>query len=176
MAASQAEAREPEASAPFLKDASTVLIREKTPREAHDVFQRALRAGKAGLCITRAYPKKVRERFGDADFRIIWLSNVGKENAVRPKDLEKLSLSVEQFLSGRGSVILIDGIEYLVTNNNFITVLRLVQAIRDRVAIHGATLLLSVNPSALDAHQMTLLEAEVDKVIEGVAGSTTRPP
>jgi len=105
------------------------------------------------------------------DLRILWLSNVGKENSVRPKDLEKLSLSVEQFLGGTTGVILIDGLEYLVTNNNFITVLRLIQSLRDQVAINGAVLLLSVNPSALDAHQMTLLEREVDRVIPGKTSS-----
>jgi len=167
--AGHAEPADAEGAAKLLKESSTYLIEEKTPSEAYDLFRTALQAGKTGLCITRVYPKKVRERFGDADLRILWLSNVGKENTVRPKDLEKLSLSVEQFLGGTTGVILIDGLEYLVTNNNFITVLRLVQSLRDQVAINGAVLLLSVNPSALDAHQMTLLEREVDRVIPGKA-------
>ncbi|TLZ94668.1 MAG: DUF835 domain-containing protein, partial [Methanobacteriota archaeon] len=101
------------------------------------------------------------------------LSNVGKEDTVRPKDLEKLSLAVEQFLAREKGVILLDAIEYLVTNNNFITVLRLVQSIRDQVAINSGVFLLSVNPSALDPHQLTLLEKEVDRVIPGSSGART---
>jgi len=66
---------------------------------------------------------------------------------------------------------LIDRLEYLVTNNNFITVLRLIQSMRDQVAINGAVLLVSVNPSALDAHQVTLLEREADRVIPGKPSS-----
>jgi len=152
---------------PLLSESSTYLIKEAAPEEAYSLFLIALQTGKAGLCITRVFPQKVRNRFEMPDLRILWLSNVGKENAVRPKDLEKLSLSVEQFLAREKGVILMDGIEYLVTNNNFITVLRLVQSIRDQVAIHNAIFLLSVNPSALDEHQMTLLEREVDRVVEG---------
>jgi archaellum biogenesis ATPase FlaH len=61
---------------------------------------------------------------------------------------------------------LLDGIEYLITNNNFLTVLRLVQSLRDQIAVNKATLLLSVNPSTLDSHQLNLLEREVDGVID----------
>src|SRR5207253_8327607 len=88
------------------------------------------------------------------------------------KDLEKLSLAVEQFLTREKGVILLDAIEYLVTNNNFITVLRLVQSIRDQVAINNGVFLVSVNPSALDPHQLTLLEREVDRVIGSTGGSS----
>ena len=161
-------------SLPLLKDSSAYLIKESTPVEAYNLFTIALRSGKKGLCITRVFPKKVRERFGIADLPILWLSNVGKENSVRPKDLEKLSLSVEQFLTREKGAILMDGIEYLVTNNNFITVLRLVQSIRDQVAINNGVLLISINPAALDAHQMTLLEQEVDDVIEGSTHRSTK--
>lgn len=157
----------PEEMPALLKESSSYLVKEATPEEAYRLFQVAQKEGKRGMVITRAFPQKVRERFGVADLPILWLSNVGKEDTVRPKDLEKLSLAVEQFLGREKGLVLLDAIEYLVTNNNFITVLRLVQSIRDQVAINRAVLLLSVNPAALDPHQMTLLEREVDEVIEG---------
>jgi RNA polymerase subunit RPABC4/transcription elongation factor Spt4 len=156
---------------PLLKDSSSYLVEEAAPDEAYRLFQIAQKAGKPGMAITRIFPQKVRERLGGSDLPILWLSNVGKEDSVRPKDLEKLSLAVEQFLTREKGVILLDAIEYLVTNNNFITVLRLVQSIRDQVAINNGVFLVSVNPSALDPHQLTLLEREVDRVI---AGSSVR--
>jgi isoleucyl-tRNA synthetase len=157
----------PAASA--LKDASTYLVKEEQPDETYRLFVEAVRAGRKGLCVTRVYPHKVREKYGLTDLPVLWLSNVGKEDAVRPKDLEKLSLAIEGFLTREKGVLIIDGIEYLITNNNFITVLRFVQAIRDQVAISGAVLLFSVNPSTLDTHQLTLLEREVDSVIDAKA-------
>jgi len=157
---------------PLLKDSSSYLVEEAAPDEAYRLFQIAQKAGKPGMAITRIFPQKVRERLGGSDLPILWLSNVGKEDSVRPKDLEKLSLAVEQFLTREKGVILLDAIEYLVTNNNFITVLRLVQSIRDQVAINNGVFLVSVNPSALDPHQLTLLEREVDRVI-GSTGSSS---
>jgi hypothetical protein len=145
---------------------STYLVKESMPAQTYAIFLAELRKGRKGFCVTRVYPQKVREKYGIAvDVPIVWLSNVGKDDSVRPKDLEKLSLALEQFITKEAGVILMDGIEYLITNNNFLTVLRLVQALRDTVAIHGATLVVSVNPSALDTHQMTLLEKEVDSVV-----------
>jgi len=155
-----------------LKDSSSYLVEEAAPDEAYRLFQIAQKAGKPGMAITRIFPQKVRERLGGSDLPILWLSNVGKEDSVRPKDLEKLSLAVEQFLTRERGVILLDAIEYLVTNNNFITVLRLVQSIRDQVAINNGVFLVSVNPSALDPHQLTLLEREVDRVIGSTGGSS----
>ena len=156
----------------LLKDSSSYLVREATPEEAYRLFLIARNAGKKGMIITRLFPQKVRERFGLTDLPILWLSNVGKDDSIRPKDLEKLSLAAEQFLSREKGVVLLDAIEYLVTNNNFLTVLRLVQSIRDQVAVNNGVLLLSVNPSTLDAHQMTLLEREVDQVVNVPGGQT----
>jgi RNA polymerase subunit RPABC4/transcription elongation factor Spt4 len=152
-----------------LGESSTYLVEEEQPREVYRLFGDAIAKGRHGLCVSRLYPQKLRERFPGADLTILWLSNVGKEDAIRPKDLEKLSLAVEQFLAREPGVVLLDGIEYLVTNNNFLTVLRLVQALRDQVAINRGILLLSVSPSALEGHQLTLLEREVDRV----TGSTS---
>ena len=153
-----------------LRESSTYLVEEAQPAGVYRLFEEALRTGRRGLCVTRVYPEKLRGRFGAEDFTTLWLSNVGKEASVRPKDLEKLSLSIEQFVGRGQGVVLLDGLEYLVTNNNFLTVLRLVQALRDQVAIANAILLLSVNPSALEGHQLTLLEREVDQVIGATSG------
>jgi isoleucyl-tRNA synthetase len=176
--ASLAGAARPEAAAaPMhapgapLEDGSTYLIEETDPDRSYDLFVQEVGAGRQGLCVTRVYPPKVRERFGIDDLSILWLSNVGKEDTVRPKDLEKLSLILEQFLARGKAIILVDGVEYLITNNNFLTVLRLLQSARDQVAIQGAILLVSVNPSTLESHQLTLLEREVD----GVLRTPTRP-
>ncbi len=154
-----------------LHESSTYLVEEGQPEEAYRLLREAVASGRRALCISRVYPQKLRDRFAGATLRILWLSSVGKEDSVRPKDLEKLSLAVEQFLARDRGVLLLDGLEYLITNNNFLTVLRLVQAMRDQVAMNNGILLLAVNPSALEAHQLTLLEREVDQVI----GSTSPP-
>jgi isoleucyl-tRNA synthetase len=155
----------PETALPELRSGSTYLVLEEKPDVSYRLFVDAVKGGMKGFCVTRIYPDKVRKQYDLEDVPILWLSNVGKEDSVRPKDLEKLSLSLEQFLARDGDIILLDGLEYLITNNNFITVLRLVQSVRDQCAINDAVLLLSISPDTLDDHQQNLLGREVDQVL-----------
>jgi archaellum biogenesis ATPase FlaH len=64
-------------------------------------------------------------------------------------------------------IILLDGLEYLITNNSFATVMRLLQSLKDQVAIHQSILVIAVNPSTLESHQLNLLEKEIDRIIKG---------
>lgn len=160
----KAEAQEIEELA--LEKTFTYLIKEEKSERSYELFMKALSKGFKGFCVTRNYPLKIKTKYDLGDTPIIWLSNVGKENSLRPKDLEKLSVSLEQFLSSTSnSIILLDGLEYLITNNNFLTVLRFVQSLRDQVAIKEAILLIALNPSTLEQHELNLLEKEVDVTI-----------
>ncbi len=151
-----------------LERSFSYLVEEDKPEASYSLFLNALGKGMKGYCITRNYPAKIRSKFDLKETPVIWLSNVGRENTIRPKDLEKLSLSLEQFLSqAGGGIVLLDGLEYLITNNNFITVLRLIQSLRDQVAINQSILLMAVNRSTLESHQLNLLEREVDYTITG---------
>lgn len=156
---------EPEDDKIKLKSSFTYLITEDRSSKTYQLFKDTIEKGMPGYCVTRTFPEKIRERYQLGETPILWLSNVAKEDAVRPKDLEKLSLSLEEFLSSQGGIVLLDGIEYLITNNNFITVLKLIQSLRDQVAINRSIMLLSVNPSTMDDHQINLLRREVDSVI-----------
>ncbi len=151
-----------------LERSFSYLVEEDKPETSYTLFLKTLKKGMKGYCVTRNYPAKIRSKFDLKDTPVIWLSNVGRDNAIRPKDLEKLSLSLEQFLSqSGGGIVLLDGLEYLITNNNFITVLRLIQSLRDQVAINQSILLMAVNRSTLESHQLNLLEREVDYTIQG---------
>jgi isoleucyl-tRNA synthetase len=142
------------------------LVKEERQQRALAMFMATMREGRPGLCVTRTFPDKFRERHDLSDAIVLWLSNIGKEDSIRPKDLEKLSLSLEKFVTDTGGVVLLDGLEYLITNNNFIIVLRLLQALRDVVAMNKSTMVVNVNPATLDSNQLNLLEREVDSVVD----------
>jgi hypothetical protein len=148
-----------------LEGSFTYLIKEERSDKAYELLQTGLGEGMRGFCVTRNYPLKVRSKYGIGDIPILWLSNIGKEDSIRPKDLEKLSMALENFLLEEGGMVLMEGIEYLITNNSFLTVLRFLQSLRDQVAISHAVLLISVNPSTLEENEVNLLEKEVDVVV-----------
>jgi len=142
------------------------LVKEERQQRSLDMFIGTLGEGRPGLCVTRTFPDKIRESYDVGDSTVLWLSNIGKEQSIRPKDLEKLNLSLEKFVAETGGVVLLDGLEYLITNNNFIVVLRLLQSLRDVVAMNNSTMIMNVNPATLDANQLTLLEREADSVVD----------
>ncbi|MCG7840552.1 MAG: DUF835 domain-containing protein, partial [Methanomassiliicoccales archaeon] len=148
-----------------LQGGYSYLIKDDRSDRSYQLFIEQLNKGTKGFCVTRNYPLKIRSKYEMNDTPIIWLSNVGKEDSLRPKDLEKLSYSLEQFLNKEKGVVLLDGLEYLITNNNFLTVLRFVQSLRDQVAINNSIMLMVLNPSTLDANELTLLEKEVDSAL-----------
>lgn len=150
---------------PTIRFTYTYMIKSDTKDMPFDLVQDSVREGVRGICITRVFPDIVRRRFGDTDIPVVWLSSTAKEECIRPRDLEKLSVVIEKFILIAPSVVLLDGVDYLITNNGFKSVLRLVQILRDYVSVHYSVLLITVPPAVIDEHDMVLLEKEMDEII-----------
>jgi hypothetical protein len=149
-----------------LERSYTYLIRERKSELSFALFVRALNEGFKGLFITRSYPEHIKKRYDLGDTPILWLSNVNMDCTLRPKDLEELSMKLDKFLlSAEKGVILLDGIEYLITSNDFSMVLKFVQGLRDEVTLKNALLLIPVSPNTLEPHKLKQLEEEADVVI-----------
>lgn len=150
---------------PDIEKSCMYLVEEEKSEKSYQLFEKALEDGLPGLCATRVYPEILKQRHNLNSCVMLWLSNAGKEDSIRPRDLERLSLLLEQFVTTRKGVVLIDGIEYLITNNDFVTVLRLVQSLRDQIAMNLAIMIISLNPSTLGFQELNLLEREMDTVL-----------
>lgn len=142
------------------------LIKEKRPIQAYIYFSREINSGRRGLCITREPPGKIKEKYKLPDVQVIWLSNTYMEQAMQPKNLEKLSMHINNFIAEvKGSFILIDCIEYLISNNNFNIILKFIQNIKDGVVLYKSILLISIDPGAFEPQQISRIENDVDVII-----------
>ncbi len=151
---------------PDIKSGYTYLIKSDSLNIAYDIFKDQISRGKKPLCITRQYPEKLKNKH-EFDCKIFWLSQADSHDTIRPRDLERLSFTIHHFINNNpGSMIIMDGIDYLVTNNKFSTVLRLLQSIRDMVSIKKSIMLLAIQPSVFDPQHLKMLEREADSVIE----------
>lgn len=158
---------EPAEESVELKKSFCYLVKEERPNRGYVYFNQALKRGVKGLCVSRDPPQKVKPKFNlPEDTPVIWLSNTPSEQSYQPKNLEKIAFSLIEFMSkDEGVLILIDCIEYLITNNSFTSVLKLVQSLKDRVAVNKAVLLITTNPAALESQQISMMEREMDIVI-----------
>ncbi|MDI6917497.1 MAG: DUF835 domain-containing protein [Thermoplasmatales archaeon] len=135
------------------------LVEEEEPRKSYNLFGKYISLADC-LCITRGDPEKIRKMYGE-NFSIIWLTNVKGKDTMDPTDLERLMQSIERFL-GEGKVLIIDGIEYLIVQNNYKTILKFIQSLNSMIVLKKSMLIVPVNPSALDTKELALLEREMN--------------
>jgi hypothetical protein len=138
------------------------LIKESKAEHSFRVFVDTISMGAKGLCITRQHPQAVMKKYGLKMVPILWLSTVQGENNIEPTKIERLSSVINDFISkSEDSIVLLDGIEYLITHNDFHSVLRLMNFISEGITMKKSCLVISINPLAFKEKELALLERDV---------------
>ena len=128
-----------------------------------DVFADSVTHGVVGFCATRRYPPKVREEFGLVKTPMVWLTEDKTfKESIHPADLTELSHMSKDFIQkGGDTIVLINGIEYLMMHNSFEDVLRLLQGLDDVVVQNRCRLVVSIDPEAITQQQFHFLSREL---------------
>lgn len=163
------EKKVPDISLPNMDKGESYLVVEETKRAAitYNVFLDAIKKGIPGICFTRLFPPKIKEKFEGNEFPIFWLSSIdGTEgvNTIKPDDFKQsMSKITSSFLKSKHGLIMIHGIEYLISNNGFKEVLNFIQNIRDVNALNQGVILVSIYPKALDEKDFNNLKSELNQ-------------
>ncbi|KYK34258.1 MAG: DUF835 domain-containing protein [Theionarchaea archaeon] len=145
------------------------LIEEEKSEKAFDIFVDLVKHGFKGFGICRTHPQKIREKYGLERTPVMWLSEIESKQLehVGSQDLPKLIYLVAEFVKrAQPAVIILEGLEYLMVQNDFKNVLKLVYTLSDYVATSQSVLLLPVNPHVLPAHEHTMLKRAFTVVSE----------
>ena len=149
----------PDVPRSVLREGMGWLIKERRPVVSFEIFERLVRDGVPGLCITRQYPERVRYEHGLTNVRIIWLSTVLGKDYIDAHNLNSLSYLIAGFVNDApNGVILLDGVEYLIINNDFARVLHFLEHVNELIMHRRAIILLPVSPATLDEKELALLE------------------
>ena len=144
-----------------LKPGMCYVVKEPKPAKAYAIFVDQVMHGAQGLVITRTNPAIIRDNYGLKKTPMVWLtqSQILSEKCISPTDVSRLQLIIADFLSrSQNSILLLDGVEYLITQNNFQTVLKFLQLIGDEIAVKQSRLLVSIDPDAIDKRELALFE------------------
>jgi hypothetical protein len=162
---------------------SLLVIEEERPR---DLLEAVARLSHDHLCLIlgRERPESLRARVPTLSkgARVLWISKGEGAERISPGDLDQLGdLLNSHFLAAPKSVVALTGLDYLVSQNSFSQVLRLVQFLRDAAEERGGHLLLALNPAAFEKREVTLLEGDGHVVREGplvdpMSPSAPEPP
>jgi archaellum biogenesis ATPase FlaH len=96
----------------------------------------------------------------------MWLTDQesDKETVVSPS-LEGIIYIIEEFLSReKNSVLLLDGMEYLIGNNGFNPVLRFLRRLIDKISETQTILIITISPATVDERELKLLERELEPI------------
>jgi len=146
------------------------LVEGKKADLSYRIFVAEVAAGNKGLLITRIHPDQVRERYGLVKTPILWLSSQPGPDRVDPTSLSILQHTIVDFLQkGASSVILLDGLEYLVSENQVDKVLRLIYTIHDAVVISGSKLIVPIDSDIMEQRDLALFEKEFDVIEDRTA-------
>jgi len=173
-----------------VKPSTSYLVKEEKPARCFEMFQKEVAGGRPGFCIARTTPTQIRERYNLGNTQILWLtmsektddhlppSALGlgvyasedvqgqKDEYLSPNKLTELYAFFGNFLDGHNNgIVLFEGIEFLTSHNEFSQILRVVQKMNEKISECTATLIISVNPNALESRQYTLLERDMGVVI-----------
>ena len=128
------------------------------------------------LIIGREHPREWKAKTGIEPEEYIWLTRVEHKKAVSPSSLHVLSGRVIEFIrKNPGSVVYIEGIEYMLFYSDFKAIAKFLFSIRDVALIENAYVLILANEHALTKEQMAVLKKEfeeinIEKMLEKLIG------
>ena len=144
-----------------MKAGETYYINEKNSKYAIKIFQQILERELKGLYITRINPQSL-EFVNQENAKIIWLSSIRGKDRISPGDLTKIHATVVEFMKkNEKGVVVLDGIETMITNTDFIKVLHLLQKLRDVVSEKHGVLLISIDLDTLSPQNKALFKKEI---------------
>lgn len=147
-----------------LKVGHSYLIEEEKPVKCFEYFVDNLNIGLNGMAMTRMNPKRVRETYDMGDSQILWLTDrEGESDEKIAPGLEKIIYRIEDFLNTAGkSILMIDGLDYLISNNSFDAVLRFLRRLIDEVSESETVFIMSLTPETIDEQGLKILEREME--------------
>ena len=150
------------------------VIREERPDTSFALFARLLLSGGSGLCISRTHPDTLKQKYS-FEAESLWLTKTetpqGKKPAksieyVSPNNLAHLASAIRDFLAkGENGAVIIEGLEYLNTQNDFKSVLKFIQLVNEQVVLDKGYLLVPVDKATMDPREFSLIEREMSQVL-----------
>ncbi|MBU7043823.1 MAG: DUF835 domain-containing protein [Theionarchaea archaeon] len=145
----------------WLDPSETYIIEEKKPEKSFQIFVDLVTHGIPGFAVTRMYPDKLKRTHELTKTPVVWLSKSEAGRTIDPNDLPKLSFIIEDFTKKcEQSVVVLDGLEYLIIQNNFETVVKLLYELKDVVVLHNSRLVIPLYKGTLSEKEYNLLVRE----------------
>ncbi len=138
----------------------TFLSKELKASNAYRFFTALVKNGANGIVVTRIHPDKARKNFNiPENVKIYWLSKAPGEYCRTPTNIGKLAFTVTEFAKkNKKAIILLDGFEYLVSNNDFPMIMRWLDDVHESIVLSDSIFIVPITPDTYTTKELTLLE------------------
>lgn len=100
------------------------------------------------------------ELFRKYGIPVLWITTVNGENTIEPTRLAPLLHYLVQ-RADQDTVVVLEGVEYLILENGFETFFKFLTALKDNITAKGASLIVVLDPKSLTEKELKLLEREL---------------
>ncbi|MFP4498683.1 MAG: DUF835 domain-containing protein, partial [Vulcanimicrobiota bacterium] len=127
------------------------LVCEERPAKSYEVFKDMVSHGIFGLIITRTYPGRIQQLYHLEKTPVVWLSKNKEETSSIPgANLGSLLYTISEFMEkSKESVIILDGLEYLITVNEFNRCIQFLYDLFEIIMVNKAVLIIPMNSEAV---------------------------
>lgn len=144
-----------------LENNKIYLVKEDEENHAHELFIDTLNKGYAGLGIVREDPRKIKKKYNLQKTSFIWLTKTKIEGMPAETDINALFNFISAFVKKSSkSVILIDRLDYILSENEFSKVIKIIYSLKDLVLANNCIIILSVDPDLISETSLKSIEAE----------------
>ena len=138
------------------------LVEEERPTYSNVLLGQKMEEGYRGLVITRMNPKRIRDEFKSPP-DILWLTDKeSSQEKTIPPSLEMIIHVIQEYMQEGNGMIVLDGIQYLVSSTNFDAVLRFLRSLIDEISESEAILAISMSPETMKPQEVSILEREME--------------
>ncbi|MDY6865713.1 MAG: PAS domain S-box protein, partial [Halobacteriota archaeon] len=146
------------------------FIDSEDTNPSYNIFIDLVRHGKPGLCVTRQNSRRIKKEYDLLKTPVIWLTRneIDTMTCIHPSDIfTKLQSTLVNFIKdAKDGIILIDGLEYLISQNDFGMVLKFIQAINDDLMISSSRLLIHLDSNAVEKREFHSLKKEMKMYVD----------
>jgi len=155
----------------YLKSVLFLSQRECYLVESHEwcfkTYARLTKHGIPGLCICRENPDKL-EDYGLKVEDVMLLSSRPLNGFKSMSNLQDISFTIYQFLKKGGGIVLLDGLEYLISRFGFEAVYKMLQEKRFDFLEADSILLVSIDLETLSKQERAQLQSELNTLKQGI--------
>lgn len=147
------------------KPGNVYLVEERRPKVSFELFDHQVSSGCNGLVVSRDYPKRLQSEHGIGDSRMVWLTNLVGEGRINPTAIGILMSQIRSFIEGsKNTVVVLDGLDYLITLNTYDRMLQFMHQLRDVVVTNECVLIVPMDPRTVGQRELALLERCMEPV------------